>query len=1082
MRVLIVSPHFPPTNAADMQRVRLILPYLEEAGAEVEVLSVEAEQVAAPQDAWLAAGLPPEVPIHRVTALGLKWSRVPGLGTLGFRALRAIRREGDELLDGGLVRSAIRGEWSGFDLVYFSTTQFGIHVLGPEWKRKFGVPFVMDYQDPWVSDYYREHPEVTPPGGRLKYGLASWMSRRQEPRVLRHCSGITSVSAAYPEQLAKRYRWLRVEEFLPAKAQRTPSDAGIEGHGGGLNSPIAGHGGSTAGRGLPSSWAAGVMRLERAGSTLPALTLPFPGDVWDFERVRAEGVRQSVFDPGDGLKHWVYVGRGGADMALAVRGLFSALSATLNSQPSTLDSQLSPLNSLRLHFIGTSYAAAGRGVKTIEPLAADYGLEGIVVEHPDRIPYSQTLRCLLDADALIVPGSDDPGYTASKIYPYLLAEKPLLAVFHEQSSVVELIRKVGGGRVIPFSTDESPEELAGKISREWLDTGGPEQALPLDPEAFAPFSARAQAAKLVGFWRNCVGSGPGDKASGSGCRHSISHQVFGFPIRRISRRWRQVGGPYPLKHPTRMSSHSETLETSQVRPSSSRPRRPRQSLAALTHCDLIARTVPGFRNALYGFGLVLLAGTIALALRRPEYVPYFAGIGLAAIAAIFCWFGGAHKGLPFMAVFVIQQAAVYLMPLFVENQSLEGYPPGVVSTSAASSALFLLLLPAGWYWGIRTMRSKPSRWNLTIGGRDGGRAKAMAIALTLLSIGFVFQLISFTGGIFSMLPGGAEGLFPLLRTCAAACSTLGALLGGYAVGSRGGTSRSTSYWLLLAGIAVFSIAGVLLSAVTALAVGATIGLALGGRRMPWLFLGTTLGLMGFLNLGKFTMRERYWNEGNSTGMTLIQLPGFYAEWAAASVEKINAGQAAAEGQVVAEEDKGQSLLDRINNYQNMVFVVNAQRTLGMRPMWGETYALIPPLFVPRILWPGKPRTHEGQVRLNLHYGRQISLEQTEKTYIAWGLLPEAVGNFGVWLGPAILGPVLGFLFGLLEAWSRRKRLFSIEGLIGLSLLLAVLVSFEMAASVFLTSAFQMVVAVSAGGALLRAILSGGGRPATGGRR
>ena len=90
-------------------------------------------------------------------------------------------------------------------------------------------------------------------------------------------------------------------------------------------------------------------------------------------------------------------------------------------------------SNLKIHFVGTSYAAFGKGMKTIEPLALEYGLGDIVVEHTDRIPYSQTLRCLLDADALIVPGSDDPGYTASKIYPYLLARKPMLAVFHYRS-------------------------------------------------------------------------------------------------------------------------------------------------------------------------------------------------------------------------------------------------------------------------------------------------------------------------------------------------------------------------------------------------------------------------------------------------------------------------------------------------------------------------------------------------------------------------------------------------------------------------------------------------------------------------
>lgn len=257
--------------------------------------------------------------------------------------------------------------------------------------------------------------------------------------------------------------------------------------------------------------------------TLPSLVLPFPGDDRDFERVRSEGITQKVFDPADGFRHWVYVGRGGKDMETAVRGLFRALKQAGSDKDSGLrirhegkerglrvkdeasqGESSEFLKSLRIHFIGTSYAAAGRGVKSIEPIAIEEGLGEIVSEHPDRIPYSETLRCLLDADALVVPGSNDPAYTASKIYPYLLAGKPLLAVFHENSSVVSLIRSVGGGMVIPFATGEGVESIAERIGAEWLVNQQYERAVPLDREAFAPYSAKAQAGHLAEFFRSVL--------------------------------------------------------------------------------------------------------------------------------------------------------------------------------------------------------------------------------------------------------------------------------------------------------------------------------------------------------------------------------------------------------------------------------------------------------------------------------------------------------------------------------------------------------------------------------------------------
>lgn len=423
-RVLVVSPHFPPVNAADLQRVRMLLPFLRENGWEAEVLAVDPDQVASPRDPWLAEGLPAHVPVHRVRALGLGWAWVPGLGNLGLRALGALRRAGDRLLEKG-----------GFDLVYFSTTVFEVHGLGPRWTRRFGVPFVMDYQDPWVNDYYREHPSVVPPGGRLKHALAEALHRRMEPRVLRSCAGLTAVSQGYPDQLARRYPDLK----------------------------------------LP-----------------PCLVQPFPGAARDFERL--DGTSAPAVD---GLRHWVYVGRGGPDMAPALRGLFRALR---DHAPAGL------LETLRLHFVGTSYAAPGLGEVTLAPLAAEFGLAHLVEEQPGRIPYAETLARLRAADALLVPGSDDPAYTASKIYPYLLARRPLLAIFHRDSSVVDLMERVGGGVCVPFASGEPTEALAARIAAQWLRAKAFDQVRPLDEAAFRPFTDAECARQLGGFLRDCVGS------------------------------------------------------------------------------------------------------------------------------------------------------------------------------------------------------------------------------------------------------------------------------------------------------------------------------------------------------------------------------------------------------------------------------------------------------------------------------------------------------------------------------------------------------------------------------------------------
>lgn len=428
MRLLIVSPRFPPNSSPDSERVRLLLPHFADLGVEAEVLAVQPACVEAPLDAWQAEHLPPGVPIHWVKGWSLRWARLPGLGSIDARCHRALARAGSRLL-----------RQRRFDAVYLSTTAFGCFRLGRLWKRRHSVPFVLDYQDPWVNDHYRRHPEITPPGGRLKYAVVDRLHRLQEPRVLRHAAGYTAVSAAYPAQLQARY-------------------------------PFA--------------------------AAIPSLVLPFPGSEDDFQHLEAIPTSQLPFDPRDGLIHWVCIGRADASLfQLSLSGLFEAIA---RHAPAELRQRL------RIHFLGTSYAPAGQGIPSIAPLAARYGLGAIVEERTDRLPLSCALATLKAADALLVLGSNDPGYTASKLVPYLLARRPLLAVMHEQSLVCELLQRCGGGQLVSFSSDTKPDLLASRIAGTWLASDRHAQLLPLDRQALRPHTAAGQAEQLVAFLRRCL--------------------------------------------------------------------------------------------------------------------------------------------------------------------------------------------------------------------------------------------------------------------------------------------------------------------------------------------------------------------------------------------------------------------------------------------------------------------------------------------------------------------------------------------------------------------------------------------------
>jgi len=201
-RVLFVSPHFPPINAPDHQRVRTMLPHLANHGWAAEVLCVGAEHVESAQDELLEQALPAGVPVHRCGAVPLKAARALRCGQIGYRAFFPLRAVGDALLQKGR-----------FDLVFFSTAIFNTLVFGPRWKTRHGVPFLVDLHDPWVTDYYDQPGAAAPPGGRLKFALAQAIARRCEPRVMREAAHIICVSPDYPTMLRRRYPELPEERF-----------------------------------------------------------------------------------------------------------------------------------------------------------------------------------------------------------------------------------------------------------------------------------------------------------------------------------------------------------------------------------------------------------------------------------------------------------------------------------------------------------------------------------------------------------------------------------------------------------------------------------------------------------------------------------------------------------------------------------------------------------------------------------------------------------------------------------------------------------------------------------------------------
>ena len=385
--LLIVCPLFPPVSAADMHRVRISLPFYTEFGWRPIVLAVDPARIGVVQDPLLLKSIPPDVPVHYTSAVPESLTRLLGFGDVGIRSVSSLRKTGTKIIREQSV-----------DLVFFSTTVFTSMTLGRIWKRKFGIPFVLDLQDMWASDYYDSKPAAEHPP---KYWMAHRVHKALESWTMKGVDGLMAVSEDYLRTLGERYPFLQ---------------------------------------------------------ELPQITLPFGVSLKDYDLAAGDATESPFFSHGDGNIHGVYVGRGGKDMAPALRILFGAFARGMREQPQLFAK-------VHLYFIGTSYAAAARAEKTIEPVAKEFGLEDRVHEFPLRVPYFSALRLLLASDFLVVPGSDDPEYSPSKVYPYIPAKKPMVCIIHERSNVVPRLERLRAANVISFAASGSSESKTAETVR-----------------------------------------------------------------------------------------------------------------------------------------------------------------------------------------------------------------------------------------------------------------------------------------------------------------------------------------------------------------------------------------------------------------------------------------------------------------------------------------------------------------------------------------------------------------------------------------------------------------------------------------
>jgi hypothetical protein len=170
-----------------MQRVRMSTPYFEDFGWKPTIVHVDEKEVDISKDPLLIYSLPVNLKQKAVSAFSKKWTSKIGLGSIALRSLYFYLKTVNQIL-----------KKEKFDLIYFSTTQFPVCILGAYWKKKFGIPYIIDMQDPWHSDYYVNKPKNERPP---KFWFSYRINKYLEPIAMKSVDGLISVSKAYIKSL-----------------------------------------------------------------------------------------------------------------------------------------------------------------------------------------------------------------------------------------------------------------------------------------------------------------------------------------------------------------------------------------------------------------------------------------------------------------------------------------------------------------------------------------------------------------------------------------------------------------------------------------------------------------------------------------------------------------------------------------------------------------------------------------------------------------------------------------------------------------------------------------------------------------
>ena len=177
---------------ANMHRMRMMAWHLRELGWDFDILcpsrTFQRPEWLDPESSRFFA---PDASVMDVEpVLDQRWLGALGIRSANWQALLPMYRAGAALL-----------RRKKFDVAFISTTAFNFFCLGRLWRRGFGLPYILDFQDPW----FRENEGLKTTRHVWKGRIGNRLARHMERFAVEKAEGLVSVSPNYLETLKRRY-------------------------------------------------------------------------------------------------------------------------------------------------------------------------------------------------------------------------------------------------------------------------------------------------------------------------------------------------------------------------------------------------------------------------------------------------------------------------------------------------------------------------------------------------------------------------------------------------------------------------------------------------------------------------------------------------------------------------------------------------------------------------------------------------------------------------------------------------------------------------------------------------------------